>query len=222
MQIGLISDIHGNLPALGTVLKDIPAVDIIVCVGDVIGYNPWPAECVERVRDVASVTVQGNHDRTVRTPERYRANQMAYAGLEYALAELSEDQLRWLDDLPRTEPVGEDRFLIVHDHPEVQDRYVRPHMFSSLWSYLDGYDCLVLGHTHVQHTEVVLTGSWSIPAASASHVMRILVQPTLSSTLRRSVSISAASRTISTELSTESRKWGSQSKSARICLMALD
>jgi len=154
MRIGLISDIHGNLPALETVLADMPAVDTIVCVGDVIGYNPWPAECVERVRDTAAVTVQGNHDRTVRTPDRYRGNQMAHAGLEYALEELSEAQLTWLDGLPRKETVDEGRFVIVHDHPEVQDRYVMPAMFSSLWSYLDDHIGLALGHTHVQHTEV--------------------------------------------------------------------
>jgi putative phosphoesterase len=154
MQIGLISDIHGNLPALETVLSDMPAVDQIVCLGDVIGYNPWPSECVERVREIASVTVQGNHDRTVRTPETYRANQMAYAGLEYAQEELSEKQLSWLDELPRKATVADDQFLIVHDHPEVQDRYVMPHMFSELWSYLDGYYGLALGHTHIQHKEV--------------------------------------------------------------------
>lgn len=153
MQIGLISDIHGNLPALETVLSDMPPVDNIVCLGDVIGYNPWPSECLERVREEASVTVKGNHDRTVRTPERYRANRMAEAGLEYALEELSEEQLTWLDELPRTATVADDRFLLVHDHPEVQDRYVMPHMFDDLWSYLDEYDGLALGHTHVQHKE---------------------------------------------------------------------
>jgi putative phosphoesterase len=153
MKVGLISDIHGNLPALEAVLSDMPGVETIVCVGDVIGYNPWPSECVERVRDIASVTVQGNHDRNVRTPERYRANDMACAGLEYALEELSEDQLTWLDELPRKEIIANGRFLIVHDHPEIQDRYVMPHMFSNLWSYLNGLDGIALGHTHVQHRE---------------------------------------------------------------------
>jgi len=69
-----------------------PTVDRIVCAGDVIGYNPWPAECVERVREVAAMTVRGNHDRTVETPEKYRANRMAEAGLEHAKESLSDDQ----------------------------------------------------------------------------------------------------------------------------------
>ena len=84
MRIRLISDIHGNLPALEAVLADISAVDSLICAGDIVGYNPWPAECVERVRDVSSIVVQGNHDRTLETPEKYSANEMARAGLEYA------------------------------------------------------------------------------------------------------------------------------------------
>src|SRR6056297_3432373 len=112
MKVGLISDVHANLPALEAVLDDMPAVDRIVCAGDVIGYNPWPAECVERVRDVAAMTVRGNHDRTVETPERYRANRMAEAGLEHAKESLSADQRAWLDGLPRAETFAGDRFLL--------------------------------------------------------------------------------------------------------------
>jgi predicted phosphodiesterase len=62
MRVGLISDIHANLPALEAVLDDMPPVDDIICVGDIVGYNPWPRECLERVRAVSSFVVQGNHD----------------------------------------------------------------------------------------------------------------------------------------------------------------
>jgi putative phosphoesterase len=151
MQIGLISDVHGNLPALEAVLADMADIDTIVCIGDVVGYNPWPAACVDRVREIASVTVQGNHDRTVRTPEKYRANRMAEAGLEYALDDLSESQLSWLDDLPRKAMIDDGQFLVVHDHPQFQDRYVMPKDFDGLWSYLDEYTGLAIGHTHIQH-----------------------------------------------------------------------
>jgi predicted phosphodiesterase len=40
MRIGLISDIHANLPALEAVLDDMPPIDDIICAGDVVGYNP--------------------------------------------------------------------------------------------------------------------------------------------------------------------------------------
>lgn len=64
MKIGLISDIHANLPAFEAVLSDMPSVDSIVCAGEVIGYNPTAAACVDRIQDIATTTVQGNHDRT--------------------------------------------------------------------------------------------------------------------------------------------------------------
>ncbi|WP_058366958.1 metallophosphoesterase family protein [Haloparvum sedimenti] len=154
MPIGLISDIHANLPALEAVLADMPPVDTVVCAGDVVGYNPWPAECVERVREVCDAVVQGNHDRNVETPHRYRANRMAEAGLELAKAELSATQREWLSDLPRTATLAEE-FLLVHDHPEHQDKYVYPGEFPTLRRYLDDRAGVVIGHTHVQHEATV-------------------------------------------------------------------
>ena len=159
MKVGLIADVHANLPALEAVLDDMPPVDDVVCAGDVVGYNPWPAACLDRVREVASVTVQGNHDATVETPERYRANRMAEAGLAHAKAELSEPQLAWLRTLPRTARVG-DGFLLVHSHPspERDGAYVYPESFPTLERYLDDAEGVVLGHTHVQAAESIGDG----------------------------------------------------------------
>ena len=155
MRLGVISDVHANRIALETVLADMPDVDDLVCVGDVVGYNPWPAVCVDVVQERCSTTVMGNHDRTVDTPERYAANHMAMTGLEYAKEDLDESQLEWLRSLPRTvERAGGD-VLIVHDHPEHRDRYVRPPDFPSLAPYLEDYEAILLGHTHIQHAEAV-------------------------------------------------------------------
>lgn len=153
MKVGLLSDIHGNLPALEAVLEDMPAVDRILCAGDVVGYNPWPAECVDRIREVADATVIGNHDRHVHDPGEYNANSMATAGLEYAREQLSETQLEWLADLPRKHWFSETEFLLVHDHPQIVDKYVRPEEFRNLPRYLDDERGAVLGHTHIQHSE---------------------------------------------------------------------
>ncbi|QKG91590.1 metallophosphoesterase family protein [Halorubrum salinarum] len=160
MKVGLISDVHANLPALETVLDDMPTVDRIYCAGDVVGYNPWPAECVERVREVAAATVRGNHDRTVESPQRYSANRMAEAGLEHAKASLSDEQREWVDALPRTETFGGGRFLLVHSHPaaEREDAYVYPEEFPNLDRHMGEYDGIVLGHTHVQGCRDVAGG----------------------------------------------------------------
>lgn len=155
MRLGVVSDIHANRIALDAVLADMPDVDKLVCAGDVVGYNPWPAECVAWAREHNVPTVEGNHDRNVETPERYRANRMAYRGLRLAKERLADDQRAWLDELPRTLEVADGRILVVHDHPEYVDRYVRPRQFPEIRQYLDDYDACILGHTHVQHEATV-------------------------------------------------------------------
>ena len=59
----IISDIHGNLEALTSVLEDIERenVDEIFCLGDVIGYGPNPRECIDQCRSF-NMTLLGNHD----------------------------------------------------------------------------------------------------------------------------------------------------------------
>ena len=155
MRIGLVSDIHANLPALEAVLDDMPSVDALVCAGDVIGYNPWPVECVRVVREEADVVVQGNHDRVVETPERYAANRMAEAGLAYAKRHLSSEALEWLCQLPTETSVAGGRYRVVHSHPTREDAYVYPGEFPNMARYLDDGEGLVLGHTHVQGAERV-------------------------------------------------------------------
>ena len=60
-RIALISDIHGNALALRAVLEDISwrSVDRIVCLGDVVGYGPEPAECLDLVKVVQPISFAG-------------------------------------------------------------------------------------------------------------------------------------------------------------------
>lgn len=158
MQLGLISDIHGNKVALEAVLEDMPDVDKLVCAGDIVGYNPWPAECVEIVREHCDVFVQGNHDRNVETPSKYRSNEMAHAGLKIALDRLDDEQLAWLADLPPRTTIDDSRILLAHSHPDPKKlgTYVRPRDFARMRpvlrkQYDDDPDGVVIGHTHIQH-----------------------------------------------------------------------
>lgn len=67
MRIAIISDIHGNLPALEAVLADIASrdVDATYHLGDLVGYGPWPNEVIERIRAAGIAGVAGNYDTTV-------------------------------------------------------------------------------------------------------------------------------------------------------------
>ena len=161
MQVGLVSDIHGNKVALDAVVADMPSVDAVVCAGDVVGYNPWPAACLEWVRENDVPTVMGNHDRAVAGGGGFAFNSQAGAGVEYARTHLDEDDLAWLETLPdeRSYPAdsqGDSRLKIVHGHPDNPDRYTFPQEFTP--ELLGDEDVLVLGHTHVQHHEIFDAG----------------------------------------------------------------
>ncbi|AEH36091.1 metallophosphoesterase family protein [Halopiger xanaduensis] len=151
MKVGLISDVHGNRVALETVLEEMPPVDKLLCAGDVVGYNPWPADCVDELREREVPTVMGNHDAAVAGDAPFRFNGMARAGVEHAKEQLSEGQLEWLADLPAERTECDGRIKLVHGHPDDPDRYTRytyPEEFSA--RMLGDEDVLVLGHTHVQ------------------------------------------------------------------------
>jgi predicted phosphodiesterase len=169
VRIGLVSDLHGNLPALEAVAEDMPDVDRLVCAGDVVGYNPWPGACLEWVREAGVPTVMGNHDRAVAATSTFRFNSMASAGVQYAREECSTEQREWLGGLPTERLLFDGRVRVVHGHPDDPDRYTRPHEFAPdlLTAGANGDpdaemasdpDVLVMGHTHVQHHAVFEEG----------------------------------------------------------------
>src|SRR3954451_8406009 len=67
MRVAVVSDIHANLPALEAVLAaiDDEAPDELWCLGDVVGYGPYPNECCAVLRDRADLCLAGNHDLAV-------------------------------------------------------------------------------------------------------------------------------------------------------------
>jgi putative phosphoesterase len=152
MRLGVVSDIHANRVAFEAVLADMPDVDGLVCAGDVVGYNPWPADCIAMVRERGIPTVQGNHDRAVATDTAFRFNGMARAGVAHAREELDEGAIEWLGDLPKRRTLYGGRLKLAHGHPKDPDHYTYPDEFGP--HLLRGEDALVLGHTHVQAHEV--------------------------------------------------------------------
>ena len=103
MKLAIISDIHGNLEALRTVLADIAArpVDRILCLGDIVGYNADPVECLTLVRNAGAICIAGNHDRAVAglcTAEGW--NSSARRAVEWTQRQLDSDALAYLAGLP--------------------------------------------------------------------------------------------------------------------------
>ncbi len=70
-RFAVISDIHGNLHALEAVFARIGELDVqgIVCLGDIVGYGPFPGRCIDLVVKHCCSIIQGNHDEAVINPQ---------------------------------------------------------------------------------------------------------------------------------------------------------
>lgn len=121
MRIAALSDIHGNLLALDSVMEDIEkqSVDEVWCGGDLAWGGPWASECIARVRNAGWPTVRGNTDvwitgdpQTVDDPQK----RAAFEDIARAHA-VSDDDARWLLDLPLGHS-GSGSVLLVHATPE--------------------------------------------------------------------------------------------------------
>src|SRR5436305_13955813 len=99
MRFAIFSDVHGNLEALEAVLADARARKCtrFVCLGDVVGYNANPRECVERVREMDCPIVKGNHDEQASLTESSRDfNELAEAAIQWTRDHLSDADKDWL------------------------------------------------------------------------------------------------------------------------------
>ncbi|MFE5322556.1 metallophosphoesterase family protein [Paenibacillus sp. NPDC056579] len=94
-KIAVLSDIHGNIPALQAVLDDIQlrGIQTIYCLGDLVGKGPQPAESVDRIREACEVVVMGNWDHLMAKPNLDE-------DLLWHQRKLGDDRQQWLASLP--------------------------------------------------------------------------------------------------------------------------
>ena len=74
-KIAVISDIHGNIQALESVLNDIKlrGIERIICLGDLVGKGPHSSEAIEIIRKECEVVVMGNWDDFITKPTEFEA-----------------------------------------------------------------------------------------------------------------------------------------------------
>lgn len=94
-RMAVISDIHGNMPALEAVIDDIENRNItrIICLGDLAGKGPSPAEVVDKIQDYCEVIIKGNWD-------YYLTEQASSEVLSWHRKELGVERLKYLKELP--------------------------------------------------------------------------------------------------------------------------
>ncbi|MDP0491478.1 MAG: metallophosphoesterase family protein [Verrucomicrobiota bacterium JB023] len=152
MRIALFADIHANLEALETVLADAAEQGCTdyVCLGDIVGYNANPSECLERVRALDCPVVKGNHDEDCGGDHSLDAmNPTAAEALRWTREQLSEEQREYLRTLRMVRQVED--FTIVHsslDQPQVWNYVSNKFDAMSSFSYQFTRVCFH-GHTHV-------------------------------------------------------------------------
>jgi predicted phosphodiesterase len=151
-KYAIMGDIHGNLEALETVVKDAKeqGVNSFVCVGDVVGYNSNPSECLEMIKELKCVTVRGNHDHYCSHDECLDDfHPLAANVVDWTRHQLSAEQIAWLRQLKMVCVV--DGFTIVHSTLDMPEKW--GYVFDTLeananFTYQSTAVCFH-GHTHV-------------------------------------------------------------------------
>jgi predicted phosphodiesterase len=168
MKYAIIADIHGNLEAFQTVLEDIKTQNVnqIVCLGDVVGYNANPKECLQIVRDLNIPCVKGNHDEYCSSEDALEGfNPHAAEAVHWTRNQLTTEDRQWLRDLKYSRMVG--NFTIVHATLDAPQRW--GYVFDKLaaaasFPYQNTQVCF-FGHTHVpvafMRDSVVRGGTYS-------------------------------------------------------------
>lgn len=179
MRYALISDIHGNLPALDAVLGDIAArsdIGGVYHLGDLVGYSPWPNEVVAKLEEEGIAGVAGNYDSTVATDykhcgcrsENARQEELAHQSFTWTCAAVTPETKKKLAALPARidlKPLGGHlagpTIALVHATPLSNLVYVTEDRTDTFLSNLarqaglKSGDVLCFGHTHKPWSRVV-------------------------------------------------------------------
>ena len=152
MKYAILADIHANLEALHAVLVDakLQGCTRYVCLGDIVGYNADPKECLDIVRGMEMPCVKGNHDDYCSADHPLDGfNPKAATMVNWTRWQLKADDRGWLRELPLVAEI--DGFTIVHatlDGPARWGYVFDKHAAAASFSYQSTPVCFY-GHTHV-------------------------------------------------------------------------
>ncbi|MAE28979.1 MAG: metallophosphoesterase family protein [Planctomycetota bacterium] len=155
MKYGILGDIHANLCALEAVLAGLAdaEVEVLLAVGDVVGYGAAPAACLDLLRQYEVAVVLGNHEQAViEGAAAWGFNHAALAAVSWTRDQLSRTDRAWLAQLPLLRIF--DHALLAHASPAAEDGFPYVLNAADADGALDGLSrpvCFV-GHTHVPAT----------------------------------------------------------------------
>ena len=161
MKIALIGDVHANLPALEAALSHARqhGVEAIWNVGDWVGYNAFPDEVVDRLRQEDALSIVGNYDLKAisfkKKKEKWRETKRPkkWLAFKWAYKQLSKDNRQYLRSLPqerRVELAGR-RILLTHASPASNTEALTPETPKKRLKELAALanaDVVICGHSH--------------------------------------------------------------------------
>ncbi len=162
-RIALISDIHGNAPALRAVLSDIKnnSIDSVVFLGDLATLGPAPTETIKMIKDLGCPCIIGNHEEALFEPKR--ANDFSikepvlHDAIHWCLSKLSAEDLLFLKSFRKTSLVPlshNEGLLCYHGSPKSSIEAILPttpnHILDQLFDFDTSIKVAVGGHTHFQ------------------------------------------------------------------------
>jgi predicted phosphodiesterase len=115
MRIAILGDIHANLEAFEVVLADARDQGCVssICLGDVVGYNANPRECLQIVRSLKCPVVKGNHDDYASSDSSLESfNPLAEVAIQWTRDQLTPSERFWLGGLPLISKIH--GFTVVH------------------------------------------------------------------------------------------------------------
>ncbi len=151
-KFAILGDIHANLEALEAVLEDCRERNVTdyACVGDVVGYNANPSECLEIIRELKCVVVRGNHDHYSSHGESlWDFHALAADVLDWTRHRLTDEQVEYLRNLRMSRMLA--GFTLVHSTLDMPEKW--GYVFEELeaaanFNYQSTGVCFH-GHTHI-------------------------------------------------------------------------
>jgi putative phosphoesterase len=161
--VAVITDIHGNLPALQAALARIEELEIerIYCGGDLVGYGPEPNEVCALIEERGIPTIYGNYDHAIARDEHdcgcayidQHDRELGQESVEWTLVNTSQRSKDFMRELPFDLhfEAGATGVHLVHGSPRKVNEYLFEDKPASLYERLAGAETdrvLVFGHTH--------------------------------------------------------------------------
>lgn len=185
IQVAVFSDVHGNLPALEVVLKDIEQRGIRqkFCLGDLVDFAPWGNEVIEKIRSLNIPCLMGNHDERIAfdipvaplSKHSEEETNARFIAIDHSKRHITEENKKFLSELPfhlkLNYKVGKKHWNIqlVHSSLSSNDTYLyeseKDEIFTNMLNDSQS-DVIVMGHTHLSFKKQFENKTWAINCGS--------------------------------------------------------